>query len=234
MDGHESGCEEGEGRVRCDLCQLHAQQSKGPGVVQCEQAVDKDAGHDQARAGRAEEQAQRYAVGPQLVRKRVQEQEAERVRVEQAVREIGRGCASCWLRGRVAHGEGEAGAHTTEEYSELKEAIRESYIAVRRQVRFEKGSYCCYRCRLPGEWCVDYSQRQRCTQPDVVVAVAMAAWGTHDGRTWLAGGSQATDLLRVIKWLAQATVVGGSRASRAVKVAEHAVQLREEGRFRGD
>jgi hypothetical protein len=224
MDGEESGCEQGEGRIRCDLCQIEAQEPRS------EEGELVGVGDGPSKQ-RAEEQARRYSVGPQLVRQRVQEQEAERVRIEKAIRDIGRGCASCWLRGRDACGLGAGRGHTIGECTELEEAIGQKYGEVRRQVQFEKESYTCYRCGRPGDWCVEYSQHQRCTQAGTVVAIAVAVWGTQAGRYWLAGWSQATQLSKVAQWLGQATRVGGIRASRVVEVVERAIRLREEGRF---
>ena len=70
---------------------------------------------------------------------------------------------------------------------------------MRKRIRFEKGCYCCFLCGLPGDWCVDYSQQRRCRQTNVVVPLALAGWGTAEGRVWLVGEAKGESVQAVVQ-----------------------------------
>jgi hypothetical protein len=154
----------------------------------------------------------------------VQEQSEQRRRIEEAAREIGERCAACWLRG------GEAAAHRTAECAWLREQLGEGYAAVRKQIRYEKGCFCCFLCGLPGDWCEDYAAQRRCRQENVVVPLALAyCGGTAEGRRWLAGAAGGEGADALVRWMGGRAVVGGSRASNAVRAAAEAIRQAEGG-----
>ena len=213
MDGPERECGEQAGSQRCDLCAARALDTTLDPLTK---GVLRHA--TQAAA----DQAQRHAVGPQLVRERIQKQGAERQRIEEAVAVIGWDCAACWLRDDG----GSPADHALDACETFEQAVGQGYRQIRSQVRFQRGSYSCYRCGLPGDWCGDYSQGQRCGQPDVIVGLAVAAWAARAPRRRPVCVAHVKHLAELIQWLGQPTRVGGSRASQAIQVALEAIQLR--------
>ena len=231
MDGSALSCEEQAESRRCDLCEPRAEKAVSrPAdflLAAAEQGAEQEAGQGAEQATiavpeatrRAEEQAQRYASGPRLWRQRMQQQSAERQRIEEAMREIGDRCAACWLRGV------ESPAHRTGDCAWLPQQLGEGYENVRKRIRLEKGCYCCFLCGLPGDWCEDYSQGRRCRQTNVVVPLTLAAWGTPAGRAWLVGEARSERLEGVIQWMGQRAMIGGSRGSNTVRGAEAAIRI---------
>ena len=213
MDDGAVGCDKHAGPRRCDLCQQSSPPEERKNCAETLSTLAAGAGLGEG-ASRARDQAERYASGPQLWRQRVHEQGNQRQRVEEAVRLVGTGCAACWLRGV------EVVRHSTYECEWLERALGQRYAGVRARIQFAKGCYCCYRCGLPGDWCKDYAQKQKCQQPDVAIAVVLAAWGTQAGRAWLAGEMQGSGLESVIRWMGQAATVGGARANNAIQAFE--------------
>ena len=203
MDGEPVVCGDTRGR-ECDLCraakgQVDASQRESPSVH------------------RAVEQERRYAVGPRLWQGRVQKQAVERQTIEWAVAAIGTQCAACWVQSK-------ADCHRPESCPVLEAVIGQQYWTKRRLLRFERDCRCCYHCSLPGDWCVWYSQNQKCTQADVITPIVLAGWGIEATREWLEGEVGSNEINRLIDWIGRASWLGGTRASNGVRVAQTIIQ----------
>lgn len=204
MDGGPVVCGE-TGGEECDLCRaahgrVDARQEEKPSIA------------------RAQEQEQRYAAGPRLWQDRVQKQAVERQTIEAAVAAIGTQCAACWLQSKADS------SHRPESCPVLEAVVGQEYWTKRRLIRFERDCYCCYRCSLPSDWCVWYSQKQRCTQADVITPIVLAGWGSEATRTWLEGEVGSKDIDRLMSWIGRASWLGGTRASNGVRVAQAIIE----------
>lgn len=204
MDGEQIVCGEAGGRD-CDLCRAAS------GRVDCTRKKNPS-------THRAEEQERRYAVGPRLWQDRVQKQAVERQTIERAVAAIGTQCAACWVQSKADS------SHRPESCPVLNAVVGQEYWTKRRLLRFERECHCCYHCSLPGDWCIWYSQSQKCTQTDIVTPIVLAGWGDKVTREWLESevGSKSIDSL--IKWIGEASWLGGTRASNSVRVAQRIIE----------
>ena len=204
MDGEEIVCGEQGGR-KCDLCSGHESEAAVLTGMQ--------------KRSRAEEQEEKYAVGPQLWQARVRHRARQRQLIEWAVADIGPQCAACWLYQEAER------SHRPENCPVLDKVVGREYWTKRRSIRFETACFCCYHCSLPGDWCPWYSQGQKCTQADVITPIVLAGWASEGVRGLLeqeVGGSEADC---VVRWMGKATLIGGTRAPNGVRAAETIIRM---------
>lgn len=202
MDGQGRQCKESGGE-RCDRCQRMLGDLEGD-------RIHHEVG---AEAGWAELQRQRHQKGLELWQERVREQGLERQRIERAVIEIGQECAACWV-----HGVGDR-SHGVDSCRVLREAIGGGgYRETRRLIHYEANS-CCYHCSLPGDWCLWYAQRKKCSEEDVIVPVVLAGWGVEEIRHGLEREAGTKELMGLVGWMGKRSRVGGGKGTNAVRAA---------------
>jgi superfamily II DNA helicase RecQ len=219
MDGQEIVChqqQEGGNNASCDLCQDRWTREAASAAA----AVSRDREAYEVAAHRAKEQEQRYSIGPQLWQARVRQQAVERQALDKAIDEVDSQCVACWFLDRPER------SHATKDCPVLQAAAGGDYRAVRRSIQYEKGSYCCFLCRRPGDWCLEYSQHQRCTKHDVVTPLVLAVWGTSSGRAALAREVGSSETAQLVRWMGRLARIGGTQATNAVRAAVQIIQQR--------
>lgn len=200
MDGKGVACGDSKGRG-CDVCR--------GGSFDTEQE-EGSARRYTGSNGWAEQQRERYAAGGRLWEGRVRQRGEERQKIERGIAAAGLECAACWV-----HGVG-GPSHDMDGCPTLIKAVGGEYGSLRRLIKYE-GSYCCYRCSLPGEWCEWYVERKRCRGVDVIVPMVFAGWGLGRTREVLSrevGGESVEELM---SWMGKGTKVAGDRATNAVR-----------------
>ena len=203
MDGESVSYGDAGGRP-CDLCQASNQSQADP--------VAK------IRTSRAEEQERRYAIGPQLWRARMCDHAEQRQLVEWAVQQIGSTCAACWLLRKTDH------KHRPENCNVLTTVTNGAYWAIRRSIRFEPDCRSCFRCSLPGDWCPYYSQKERCSQPDIVTPILLAGWASEIARPQLESEVGGNTVQHLTHWMSRATRLGHTKASNGLRAAESIIR----------
>ena len=106
-----------------------------------------------------------------------------------------------------------------DEYKALEQALGIGYRQARRRLKFEKGTYLCYRCALPGDRCANYSQQRKYEQVDVVIGLGLASWGAAARRQRLECVAHIRSTSELLKFLGQRGQIGGVQASKAIEVA---------------
>lgn len=209
MDVQGRRCEDSGGE-RCDRC---LQRSAG-----LEENERDDEVNDGVEEGVvegvdwAEVQKEKYDKGVELWQKRVRSRGLERERIERAIREVGEGCAACWVHGITERDHGVHGCDV------MSEAIGGEYGAVRRLIKYEANS-CCYRCSLPADWCEWYAQRKKCASKDAIVPMVLGGWGVPEIRELLCKEAGSEELKVVVGWMGRWARVGDSKGTNAVRAA---------------
>jgi superfamily II DNA helicase RecQ len=207
MDRVGRRCEESGGE-KCDRCAQESSSSEEAEV----------GGERDVRENWAEVQRERYGKGVELWQERVRSRGLERARIEQAIGEIGEGCAACWVHGLEERGHGVDGC------SVVREAIGGSYRERRRLIKYEANS-CCYRCSLPGDWCQWYVQKKRCLSRDVIVPMVFGGLGIGAIREAVCGLADSVKIEGVLGWMGKFCRVGDSKGTNAVRAAGVVVEF---------